>query len=1355
MKKLLIVSYIIFVSIVLYSVSEFISRSANINKQSYSNTKDHQAKDKNESDKYDEPAMFVKYFNEIRKKNGQDRHEYQPGYQIVEFQKALNSKFAIKGDRTLNKLNWIERGPANVGGRTRALWVDPADNTFSTWLAGSVGGGVWKTTDRGKTWENMTPDLPNLATTCLASSKSNPDIIYCGTGEGYQNSDAINGLGIFKSTDRGNSWHHIESSRGFQSINRIVVDHQNPDIVLCCFNNLFTSKGSSARMWNSNESKIMKSTDGGISWEEKHSSGSRRIQQIIAHPENFNILYASVNGLGILKSTDAGETWEESFNVNGESNRMEMAVSPVNPDKIFVSAESGNYSRLYMTTDAGEKWLQTITTSGRNYHWLGSQGWYDNTIAAHPYDENIVYSGGINLFKHLIKSGTDSVLQILDIGLEGESNWLTYFYDGLPFLNGSFGTGPDFWSDDKVVDPNNVSSIEIRFGKDKTQKAYRFTKADGSGKLDGYIYEDFVDVPFEVWDTDHKRKLAVSFVDSDKNGEYNARNNGREYIFVSTYNYSTNIRPELAQDMGTKNSNAYVFSPRLIKNADWTPSEFEDLTLSAKWGYFYSYRKEMAVVTDGYSQYGGPNNNSVIHVDHHNLLPVPTNIANKEFLLLNSNDGGVAYSTDEGNTWTETDEGFYNTSQFYGCDRHPDANEYIAGAQDNGTWVTPDGMEADKSTFYDYAIGGDGFEASWHYTDPNKIIGSSQFNAFRKTTDRGKTWNYAIDGLSDVSYNGGVFISRIAKSQADPDLVFAVGRSGVWRSENFANYWTASNIPDTAWNDGYYHSAQCEISIADPQVVWAGITMSGKHRILVSTNGGLDFNITENYDIATMGRLTGLDSDPSDPNTAYAVFSISKGPKILKTTDLGQSWTDITGFEDGDESLNGFPDVAVFSVLVMPYNKDVIWAGTEIGLFETTNGGQDWHYADNGLPAVSVWQMRIVKNQIILATHGRGVWSVDLPELNGYGPPDVTLAPIIEKTGQKPSGKIIIRSKLRSVYDSTVVVFNDLQLFSIGENIVGSKDIVFDDPSVYPDTTIFPVIHKLRLKSYKDGKEYLSGESLVDVNMLKDPVITYLDYFDGEHNFSGNGFEIKSIEKIENPAVHSEHPYPNNAYQKYLLLTPIIVADTNQTVDYNDIALVEPGDSLALFGTAGFYDYVVLEATVDGIEWLTLTDGYDSRFDASWQEAYNDDDLIGSDLYRSHRAMLTDNFNKRDTILIRMKLFADAYSNNWGWALDDLEIQKEGYVGVEDDVDYSKTISAYPNPASNEINIRYWQPGSGRSHISIIDINGRTIKQLDNGFVRAGYQNEKIDITELISGTYYIVLRNGTFTKKIKFNCVR
>jgi hypothetical protein len=175
-----------------------------------------------------------------------------------------------------------------------------------------------------------------------------------------------------------------------------------------------------------------------------------------------------------------------------------------------------------------------------------------------------------------------------------------------------------------------------------------------------------------------------------------------------------------------------------------------------------------------------------------------------------------------------------------------------------------------------------------------------------------------------------------------------------------------------------------EVSLANPDVVWAASTLTSDNiEVLVSIDGGDTFDPVQNYEIREMGNTSGLSTHPTQEGTAYLTFSFARSPKILKTTDFGSTWEDISGYEGGSESTSGFPDVAVYCVFVFPYDTNKIWAGTEIGLVETLDGGLTWNLANNGLPSVSVWDIKAVDDEIVLATHGRGIWSVVDSDLMG------------------------------------------------------------------------------------------------------------------------------------------------------------------------------------------------------------------------------------------------------------------------------------------------------------------------------------------------------------------------------------
>ena len=150
--------------------------------------------------KADKPDEFLKLYNSLRTRANETEPGYSSGYKLKALRTAQQTVASMRLSATYN---FIERGPGNVPGRTRALIIDPDDANHSTWFAGGVGGGIWKTTDGGQSWVNKTETLPNLAISWLAMADSDHNIIYAGTGEGWGSSTGfIKGSGIYKSIDK-------------------------------------------------------------------------------------------------------------------------------------------------------------------------------------------------------------------------------------------------------------------------------------------------------------------------------------------------------------------------------------------------------------------------------------------------------------------------------------------------------------------------------------------------------------------------------------------------------------------------------------------------------------------------------------------------------------------------------------------------------------------------------------------------------------------------------------------------------------------------------------------------------------------------------------------------------------------------------------------------------------------------------------------------------------------------------------------------------------------------------------------------------------------------------------------------
>jgi len=376
-------------------------------------------------------------------------------------------------------------------------------------------------------------------------------------------------------------------------------------------------------------------------------------------------------------------------------------------------------------------------------------------------------------------------------------------------------------------------------------------------------------------------------------------------------------------------------------------------------------------------------------VDHHELIMLKTDTVNETFTILDANDGGLGVSYDNGVTWQQITNG-YNTTQFYGVSKKPGENIYVGGMQDNGTWITK--AVNPEAQDFEFMLEGDGFEAIWHPNRPGWVIGSTYNNNMSVSINGGESWTLTNDGIN----NDGPFVTRIAYSDKNPDNLFVAGNRGVYRHDNFGVGkfpWYLTEITDSAWTLSLNTSSQhlVTVSKANKNIVWAGegINHDPELRVFLSKDGGETFKKTAPFpEVEEMGFLTNIATHPVNENTAYALFSISEKPKILRTNDFGESWEDISGFYTNDTSSNGFPDVMVFCLYVMPDDTNTIWVGTELGIMESTDNGETWFKSATNLPAVSVWQIQQIDNQLVVATHGRGIFTADYAPLDIRQPID-------------------------------------------------------------------------------------------------------------------------------------------------------------------------------------------------------------------------------------------------------------------------------------------------------------------------------------------------------------------------------
>ena len=1272
---------------------------------------------------FEGPGEFLKFHQAIRTADDENLPSYELGHLVKEQQQSILAAQSKQNKNARTQSNGViafkERGPANVPGRTRGLLVDPDDATKNTWYACSASGGVWKTTNAGSSWTLITPDLTNLATTVIAMANSNHNTIYIGTGEGFGNVEAVSGNGIFKSTDRGVTWNYLPSTSAFDDINRAIVDPANENIVLVASN-----------------SGIYKSIDGGTTWNKV--SSRLPIQDLKATPGNFNIQYATQNSIGVLKSTDAGFTWNTSNIGLSGVRRVEIAISPIKTTKLFASCETSGSGKLYTSNDAGATWTQVdVKINNADANYLNSQGWYGNTIACDPFDENVVYFGGVDLFQLKLDGGTTNGSGAYVVEDVNYSNFITLTNSS--FTNGNFDVGSSA----------NNTTVEIRFGPGKSQKAHRFLVPTGatSGVLaTNYSYQDYVDVPFEVWDVTNNKQLMASFRDQGRDGAFNLINSNtdnsdatlqsREYLYVNNVNYnSTTPSASITVNGGHEFNKMYFVWPVLASGATWPPNA--NATIRFKFDTQPKLTATTTFITDQRSTYGNATKNSIVHPDHHNIVMIP--MSTSTYKILNANDGGIFISNTsttpgvaDGN-WTFAGSG-YNTTQFYGADKRPAKQEYFGGAQDNGTWKSNGNMLADKSSSYIFNIGGDGFEVIWNNKDDSKLIGGSQNNGFKRSTNGGVTWSNAVTGLSGTH----PFISKLANSKDNPDVLYTLSSSGVFKSTDFGGSWTLTPIT-TKW--GSASTMDAEVSRANGSFIWAGSGMSNSgtlRNIHLSKDGGKTFNPTNNYTDVVLGSITKLASHPVNENTAYALFSFAGKPKILRTSDLGQTWQDISGFNSGSTSTNGFPDVAVYCLYVRTDDPTILWAGTEIGIIESLDNGVTWNLLTN-FPSVSVWDMKGQDEEIVIATHGRGIWTATLGNIQESSS---IKAPEVVTVATNPQSKLVIDFKTKQITDSIQVFINSIQLGTIknipqGEFNIKLKGISAGDVEV-------------KLVGYVGNAPYASfpfkGTKL---NVPLIPLNQYYNVFVDANDLSLTRLTVNPF-GLRNSTLQSPHNYLSNKEATAIILSPIIVAESNASFYYEDVAIVQPSAAGINFGDPLFKDYCIVEATKDGLNWIPLAAGYNSTSNSNWLAAYQNNQAGTENLVINRTLNLLDKFAAKDTLLFRFRIKADADDiTGWGWSVDNLYIQQKP-TATETPIDISQ-FEIFPNPSSGKINIQYSLADTSPTTISIVDLAGRTIQSYNLGYVLPGNQALELNVENEREGFYLVKLKTdaGEKIKKI------
>ena len=325
---------------------------------------------------------------------------------------------------------WMERGPTNVGGRTRALLWDPNDATVKKVWAGGVTGGLWYNNDitsASSSWVAVNDFWDNIAITCIAYDPNNTNTFYVGTGEGW-GASASRGGGIWKSTDGGATWNRLLSTTSFYYVNDLVVRNEGGSSVVYAAidGNLYNG------VWHgSADAGLQRSTNGGTSWTQVLPNIPGATVNYV--PADLEIAannrlwvgtrrtpYAATDrGGGRILYSDNGTLWTTSYTAPGITNgygRVELATAPSNSNYVYGLIEDFDVVHsIVRTTNAGSSWTTRSEPSDDDLGIPASdfsrgQAWYDLILAVDPNNANTVIAGAIN--SHRTTNGGSSWSQI-------------------------------------------------------------------------------------------------------------------------------------------------------------------------------------------------------------------------------------------------------------------------------------------------------------------------------------------------------------------------------------------------------------------------------------------------------------------------------------------------------------------------------------------------------------------------------------------------------------------------------------------------------------------------------------------------------------------------------------------------------------------------------------------------------------------------------------------------------------------------------------------------------------------------------------------------------------------------------
>ena len=674
-------------------------------------------------------------------------------------------------------------------------------------------------------------------------------------------------------------------------------------------------------------------------------------------PGDQNTVYVGTAAGGIWKTINGGTTWTPLFEKQPTLSIGDLALEPGNPDVIYAGTGEANtrnsvsFGRgMYKSTDGGTSW---------RFLGLGDTRHIARVMVS-PADVRTVFACAVG---HI---GGPNAERGVFVSRDGGTTWSRTL-----FVDDRHGCA------DLDVDPKNPNIVyAVMWHFDRKQWTFTsgserggiFKSIDGGAtwkKLGGGLPKLL-------------GRVGVKVAPSSPNVVYAVAESKEGYVWRSD-DFGETWR-KTSDDAATLCRGFYYADLRVDpQNADRV----------------YAIACQLSVSIDGGRTFRPFSQN--IHGDHHGMWIDPTDPTR----LWQVNDGGIAESRDKGATWNFPNH--FALAQFYQL--HADNREPFyflgGGLQDNGNWVGPSrtrdplGVLVDDWNLVSY---GDGYYQVTHPDDPDYFVTDAQGGMIFRTQMRTREQE---DISPQPRRNDGAPVNALqyrfnwnAPIVASPHdgKVLYFGSQVLFRSRDFGGTWTAIS-PDLSKNDTTRHGwaggpAITEATTAEyyntiysvaespvqKGVIWVGLDDGNLH--VTRDDGATWTRVDRNVPgVGPEAVVSHLEASRRAACTAYATFERKfmddLKPYVFRTTDCGATWSNISG---------NLPEGAYLQVLREdPKNPDVLYAGTETGLYVSVAGGNEWFRLGGNLPAVPVHEVLVHQreNDLIVATHGRGIFILD------------------------------------------------------------------------------------------------------------------------------------------------------------------------------------------------------------------------------------------------------------------------------------------------------------------------------------------------------------------------------------------